>query len=75
MLLGKPIRFIGHSIEARRGLLLLSATQEAGGLFQALGGAASISLALPLGCGATHIVIGLPKLVEGLLHARVAGTL
>src|SRR5208282_3934247 len=67
----KAIRLSSQSIEASGVLLTLSSTQEIRCLAKPLGGTPGVGLTLPLRGSAPHVVVGLPKLIERLLDARV----
>ena len=69
---GQLIGCFGHRVEATRGVLLLHAAKQIGGLAQAVGGAAGVGRTGILGDGPPHVVAGLPQAVERLLRRLLA---
>jgi hypothetical protein len=69
---GQLIGCFGHRVEATRGVLLLHAAKQIGGLAQAVGGAARICCAGILGYSPFHVVVGLAQTVECLLGRLLA---
>ncbi len=69
------ISLIGHAAEAAGILLALQSAQRAGGVAEAVSGAAGIGGALLLRRGAIERVGGFAERVDGLLDAGIAGGL
>jgi hypothetical protein len=71
----EAIGFAGHFIEPAAGVLLLRAAEEVGRFAEAVGGASRFRVTLLAGRSSAHVVIGLFQALEGLLDARICGTL
>ena len=67
----EAIAFAGQGVHLLRRFALLQAVHEVGGFLQTLRRAASGGAVLILGGRAFHIFLGLPQIVQGLLHALI----